>query len=172
MVCSYWSFDSSGRRTIMSKYILGNQKQFTLEDRKYIEKSLNAALTFKDIAKYLCKDSTTISKEIRLHWLGDWYHKGRFNNAHNFYIHRYHCQKLNACGKIILCGVKCTTCPTCNQTYSDFVKECCNRLDKAPYVCNGCPNAINRCPIAHNIAMTPFLLIANTKNVSHHPEPI
>lgn len=51
----------------MSKYILGNQKQLTLEDRKYIEKSLNAALTFKDIAKYLCKDSTTISKEFRLH---------------------------------------------------------------------------------------------------------
>ena len=133
----------------MSKYIPGNQKHLTLEDRKYIEKSLNAGCSFKDIARYLCKDPTTISKEIRLHMLSDWYHKGCFNNAHNFCVHRYHCKKVNACGKIILCGVKCTTCPTCNQTCPDFVKERCNRLDKAPYVCNGCPKAINHCTIAH-----------------------
>ena len=143
MVCSCWPSDSSRRRTSMSKYIPGNQKHLTLEDRKYIEKSLNAGCSFKDIARYLCKDPTTISKEIRLHRLSDWYHKGCFNNAHNFCVHRYHCKKVNACGKIILCGVKCTTCPTCNQTCPDFVKERCNRLDKAPYVCNGCPKAIN-----------------------------
>ncbi len=85
----------------MSKYIPGNQKHLTLEDRKYIEKSLNAGCSFKDIARYLCKDPTTISKEIRLHRLSDWYHKGCFNNAHNFCVHRYHCKKVNACGKII-----------------------------------------------------------------------
>ena len=135
----------------MSKYIPGNQKHLTLEDRKYIEKSLNTGCSFKDITRYLCKDPTTISKEIRLHRLrlSDWYHKGCFNNAHNFCIHRYHCKKVNACGKIILCGAKCTTCPTCNQTCPDFIKERCNRLDKAPYVCNGCPKAINHCTIAH-----------------------
>ena len=55
----------------MSKYIPGNQKHLTLEDRKYIEKSLNAGLTFRYIARYLCKDPTTISKEIRLHRLSD-----------------------------------------------------------------------------------------------------
>ena len=85
----------------MSKYIPGNQKHLTLEDRKYIEKSLNAGYSFKDIARYLCKDPTTISKEIRLHRLSDWYHKGCFNNAHNFCVHRYHCKKVNACGKIV-----------------------------------------------------------------------
>lgn len=40
----------------MSKYIPGNQKHLTLEGRKYIEKSLNAGLTFRYIARYLCKD--------------------------------------------------------------------------------------------------------------------
>lgn len=44
----------------MSKYIPGNQKHLTLEDRKYIEKSLNAGCSFKDIARYLCKDPTWI----------------------------------------------------------------------------------------------------------------
>ena len=133
----------------MSQYIPGNQKHLTLNDRKYIENELNKGTTFKDIARYLCKDPTTISKEVKAHRLSDWYHKGTFYNAKNFCIHRYHCKKTNACGKIILCGVKCASCPTCNQTCPDFEKERCPRLDKAPYVCNGCPKQINHCTIAH-----------------------
>ena len=133
----------------MSKFIPGNQKHLSLDDRKYIEKSLNHGLSFKDIAKYLCKDPTTISKEVRARRLSDWYHKGTFYNAHNFCIHRYRCRKTNVCRKIILCDVKCASCPTCNQTCPDFVRERCDRLDKAPYVCNGCPKAINHCTIAH-----------------------
>ena len=122
----------------MSKYIPGNQKHLTLEDRIYIENELNKGTSFKDIARFLCKDPTTISKEVRAHRLSDWYHKGTFYNAKNFCVHRYHCRKTNACGKIVLCGIKCTSCPTCNQTCKDFVKERCSRLDRAPYVCNGC----------------------------------
>ena len=133
----------------MSKYIPGNQKHLTLEDRIYIENELNKGTTFKDIAKFLCKDPTTISKEVKAHRISDWYHKGTFYNAKNFCVHRYHCRKTNACGKIILCGVKCSSCPTCNQTCKDFEKERCSRLDKAPYVCNGCPKKINHCTIAH-----------------------
>lgn len=132
----------------MSRYIPGNQKHLTLEDRIFIENELNKGSTFKDIAKYLCKDPTTISKEVKTHRLSDWYHKGTFYNAHNFCIHRYRCKKTNVCGKIVLCGIKCTSCPTCNQTCKDFEKERCNRLDKAPYVCNGCPKKINHCTIA------------------------
>ena len=37
----------------MSKYIPGNQKHLTLEDRIFIENSLNRGLSFKDIAKYV-----------------------------------------------------------------------------------------------------------------------
>ena len=133
----------------MSKYIPGNQKHLTLEDRIYIENELNKGTSFKDIAKFLCKDPTTISKEVKAHRLSDWYHKGTFYNAKNFCIHRYHCKKTNACEKIILCGVKCASCPTCNQTCKDFEKERCSRLEKAPYVCNGCPVKINHCTIAH-----------------------
>ncbi len=51
----------------MSKYIPGNQKHLTLEDRIYIENELNKGTSFKDIARFLCKDPTTISKEARAH---------------------------------------------------------------------------------------------------------
>ena len=148
---------------IMSKYIPGNQKHLTLEDRIYIENELNRGTTFKDIAKFLCKGPTTISKEVKAHRISDWYHKGTFYNAKNFCVHRYHCRKTNACGKIILCGVKCSSCPTCNQTCRDFEKERCSRLDKAPYVCNGCPKKISHCTIAPDeVNLTPKLIRFNS----------
>ncbi len=58
----------------MSKYIPGNQKHLTLKDRVFIEHSLNQNHTFKDIAKYLCKDPTTNSKEVKARRSSDWYH--------------------------------------------------------------------------------------------------
>lgn len=45
----------------MSKYIPGNQKHLSLEDRIYIENELNKGTTLKDIARFLCKDPTTIA---------------------------------------------------------------------------------------------------------------
>lgn len=156
----------------MSKYIPGNQKHLTLEDRKYIEKSLNSGCSFKSIARYLCKDPTTISKEIRLHRISDWYHKGSFNNAHNFCIHRYHCRKVNVCGKIILCGVKCTSCPTCNQTCPTLLKNAADDSIKHLMCATDVQKQSITAQLPTNTAMILFLLIANTKNVSRNPEPV
>lgn len=49
----------------MSKSIPGNQRHLPLDDRLYIEHSLNEGRSLKDISKFLCKDPTTISKEFR-----------------------------------------------------------------------------------------------------------
>lgn len=40
----------------MSKYIPGNQKHLSLEDRIYMENELNKGETFKNIVRFLCKD--------------------------------------------------------------------------------------------------------------------
>ena len=133
----------------MSKYIPGNQKHLTIEDRIYIQNELDKGTSFKDIARFLCKDPTTISKEVKARRASDWFHKGTFLNAKNFCTKRFRCKKTNACNKILLCGGKCASCPTCNQTCPDFQKECCSKLDRAPYVCNGCSKKINHCTIAH-----------------------
>lgn len=133
----------------MSKYIPGNQKHLTIEDRIYIQNELDKGTSFKDIARFLCKDPTTISKEVKARRTSDWFHKGTFLNAKNFCTKRFRCKKTNACNKILLCGVKCASCPTCNQTCPDFQKERCSKLDRAPYVCNGCSKKINHCTIAH-----------------------
>ncbi len=73
----------------MSKFIPDNQKHLTLENRIYIENELNKGTSFKNIARFLCKDPTTISKEVRTHRLSDWYHKGLFYHVKNFCIHRF-----------------------------------------------------------------------------------
>lgn len=133
----------------MSKYIPGNQKHLTIEDRIYIQNELDKGTSFKDIARFLCKDPTTISKEVKARRASDWFHKGTFLNAKNFCTRRFRCKKTNACNKILFCGIKCASCPTCNQTCPDFQKERCSKLDRAPYVCNGCSKKINHCTIAH-----------------------
>ena len=133
----------------MSKYIPGNQKHLTIEDRIYIHNELDKFTSFKDHARFLSQDPTTISKEVKARRASDWFHKGTFLNAKNFCTKRFRCKKTNACNKILLCGVKCASCPTCNQTCPDFQKERCSKLDRAPYVCNGCSKKINHCTIAH-----------------------
>lgn len=134
--------------TAMSKLIPGNQKHLTLNDRLYIETSLNDGLSFKEISKFLCKDPTTISKEVRLHRNMNTWNHGSFNNPSNFCIHRFRCRKKNVCEKLFLCDRLCRSCSKCNQTCKGFERETCNRLQKAPFVCNGCENPRNRCTIA------------------------
>ncbi len=57
----------------MSKYVPSNHKHLTAADRLYIERHLNAGSSFKDITRYLCKNPSTSSKEIRSHRLSDFY---------------------------------------------------------------------------------------------------
>ena len=49
---------------VMSKAV-GPQKRLTLEERKIIEESLEKNLLFKEIAKFLDKDPSTISKDLQ-----------------------------------------------------------------------------------------------------------
>lgn len=156
----------------MSKYIPGNQKHLTLEDRKYIEKSLNSGCSFKSIARYLCKDPTTISKEIRLHRISDWYHKGSFNNAHNFastdiiveksmYVARSFSVASNA--PLVRPAIRHARTLLKNAA-DDSIKHlmCATDVQKQSITAQ----------LPTNTAMILFLLIANTKNVSRNPEPV
>ncbi len=133
----------------MSNIIPGNQKHLTLNDRLYIQQSLDQGVSFRDIARFLCKDPTTISKEVRRHRSLDTWHTGSFNNPHNFCNHRYKCHRTNVCDKIIICGKKCASCYKCNQVCPYFEMEACPHLDRAPYVCNGCSKDRNKCSIAN-----------------------
>ena len=133
----------------MSNIIPGNNKHLTLSDRQYIEACLKENTSFKDIARFLCKDPTTISKEIRPHRMDDIHPNRIFNNPHNFCTRRFRCKRTTVCNKIIICEGKCSSCSICNQHCKDFKKEECNRLTKAPYVCNGYSKAKHLCTVPY-----------------------
>ena len=111
-----------------------NQKHLTLEDRNYIEQALNQDMTFKEIAKFLSKDPTTISKEVKKHKTRK--EPNRFNCCGNICSHRFSCRRKNVCGKN--CNFLCFKCSRCNQYCSEFEEDICNSLKHAPYVCNSC----------------------------------
>jgi IS30 family transposase len=131
----------------MSGLIPGNGKHLSLEDRNYIEESLNAQKSFREIARYLCKDPTTISKEVWRHRIVNTWNHGSFNNPYNFCIHRFHCKKMNACKKLTICDKLCRSCHSCNYVCSHFERESCRQIEKAPFVCNGCGKPRHACPI-------------------------
>lgn len=131
----------------MSNLIPGNHKHLTLADRQYIEQSLNERKSFREIARYLCKDPSTISREVWKHRIVNSWNRGSFNNPYNFCVHRYRCKKTNACGKLILCDTLCRSCHRCNNVCPKFEREYCRQIEKAPFVCNGCDKPRHKCPI-------------------------
>ena len=97
-------------------------KHLSLEDRHKIENGLNDRLSFKEIGKLIDKDCTSISREVRNHYIVK--NTGCFGKGFN------NCSKVRTC---VLRGKQCKL-----NNCVDFVEEKCSLLDKPPYVCNGC----------------------------------
>lgn len=119
----------------MKKDKLNKGKHLSLEDRYYIEESLNQKCSLKEIAKNLGKDPTTISKEIRRNRIASNRHKqAEFINCNN----KKDCQKKHFCGKS--CDQLCKRCKilNCYRSCPDYTSMKCINLTRFPHVCNGC----------------------------------
>ena len=112
--------------------------RLTLENRKQIEKGLNGKQSFKEIGISTDKNCTTISREIRSHYIveqtGAW--GQRFNECAN----RFGCQHTELCVSEDCRNRKCRNCHLglCRKFCPDFERQICSRLNDPPYVCNGC----------------------------------
>lgn len=91
-------------------------------------------MTFKEIAKFLSKDPTTISKEIKKHRIRK--EPNTFNGCGNICKNRFSCRRKNVCGRN--CNFLCFKCKRCNTYCSNFQEDICLILTQAPYVCNSC----------------------------------
>lgn len=117
---------------------MANNKHLTLDERITIETMLKEKHSFKDIAVALDKDPTTISKEVRSHMI--FKRVGGMHTNFNACVHRFKCEKKHICNtchserKYTLCR----RCSMCNAFCKDFQKQTCIKLNKPPYVCNGC----------------------------------
>ena len=100
------------------------KKHLSLDERFEIENSLCKGMSFKEIARNIGKNCTTISREIRNHYIVK--NTGSVGRRFNNCIFRRTCENR---GK------------NCNLTNcTEFKEEKCNILNKPPYVCNGCKN--------------------------------
>lgn len=123
------------------------QKHMTIEDRITISNELNNKTSFKEIGLVLNKDATTISKEIRKHRCFE--KIGGFGKSFNDCIHNINrnCTKKNIC---ITCHQinkrPCWSCGKCIETCKEYKPFTCPKLNKAPYVCNGC-NSKSKCTL-------------------------
>jgi IS30 family transposase len=111
----------------------------TMDDRIYIQQALEKGMTFKDIAKFIRKDPSTISKEVKKHRvLKPRNIYGKYNSCKL----RQSCDRRNVCGKNKGCHKRCGSCHLCNSSCSDYVQDVCARLNRAPFVCNGCEKKV------------------------------
>ena len=132
-------------RIIMSKKYKHSQKHLTLSDRIFIEQELVRGSTFKYIANFLSKDPTTISKEVKLH-------RERIPQPSRF-LKCKRCSHYKTCEVHNVCHYKsckrlCKICHFYNVTgfCKQYSEHQCNRLNKAPFVCNSC-NYFNNCTL-------------------------
>lgn len=111
-------------------------KHLSYDDRLEIEKGLKNELSFKAIGKTIDKNCSTISKEIRNHYVIR--NTGTLGRDFNNCIYRKECPYREK-------GIKCNL-----KNCSHFQKEECSKLLKPPYVCNGCLNR-NKCTLTKHL---------------------
>lgn len=118
------------------------QKHLTLSDRIYIEQGLLQRMSFKDIAAFLYKDPTTISKEVKRSI--ETVRGGRGCELCKFYKT---CRKQTVCGDS-MCTRRCKVChrKQVTELCPQFQPFQCEQGNKAPYVCNGCDRR-KECPL-------------------------
>jgi len=121
-------------------------KFFIYEERLSLQKYLKDSLSFKEIAKYLDKNPTTISREVRKH--SSEVATGHPGFSYNACKNRFICRKKSLCGKQCTrpSTAYCKLCPKCNDSCSDFIEEICTARFRVPYVCNGCQQ-ISKCSL-------------------------
>lgn len=146
LMLSYSYSSISKLRPELEKHMNKN-KHLVFDERYVIEHSLNKNMSFKAIGKQILKDCTTVSKEVKAHIIFE--KKGAPYRPFNDCLNRKHCFHY---GDICLACErhknrnKCSACGHCTTSCSDYSKEECPKLSKAPYVCNGC-DLLNSCTL-------------------------
>lgn len=118
---------------------MNKNKHLTLDERRQIELLLSERLSFKAIGERLGRDCTTISKEVRGHYVFE--KSGSYFNSFNDCVHNKKCSHKGDVCKICNNTAwhnRCSVCGKCMTSCKDYEKKQCFSYLKPPYVCNGC----------------------------------
>lgn len=111
--------------------------RLTDSDRLAIETGLRSGKTVYIIAKELSRPVTTITREIRARAVES--DKGAAYRVTNRCTFKMECERRDVCAHCLYDGKRqCKFCRQCNSHCQAFVEQRCDRLEKPPFVCNGC----------------------------------
>lgn len=123
------------------------QKHMTIETRERIEKGIREGESLKEIAKAIDKDPTTISKEVLKH-RSELVPETNFQDVSPC----TKCELFHKCKLMKICSNECPNkqCRSCHRVdvpnrCTMFIKARCKRIDRFPYVCNGCKKRSRTC---------------------------
>lgn len=132
-------------------------KHLLFEERMEIEKGLNDNLSFKEIGRRINKDCTTISKEVRNHII--YKNTGAYGHPHFDCVYGTNCPFRDF-------GIKCTP-----ELCENYQKHNCEKLQKPPYVCNGCKDK-NTCRLSKQFYQSEYAHKEYKENLSEVREGI
>ncbi|WP_313585286.1 helix-turn-helix domain-containing protein, partial [Lacrimispora sp.] len=170
----------------MSNRPTGNHKHLTLSQRISIEHSLAEGKSFREIAALTGKDPSTISKEICKHAQVKERSRSRSfakipcsHNRDDANPRANKCKIVHACGDAE-CTNLCRSCRKyhCSDICTEYKPKQCAKLDKPPYVCNGCPKNVN-CLLERKIYSSKYaddtyrdVLVSSREGINQTPERI
>lgn len=109
----------------------------TLDERYRIQNLLDSGASLCSIASILNRSRSTISREIRNHFLRR--QTGCLGRPYSDCLHRRECNDISLCTYRDKCqSGRCFNCSFCYLHCKNYVKRVCSRLEKPPYVCNHC----------------------------------
>ncbi len=120
---------------------MNKNKHLVRSDRDTIKSMLDENCNFTQIAEAIGKARTTISREVRNRSV--YVRKNVKYAIYNACKHRFSCEKKHVCSTCERSGrirqVKfCRKCNLCNFRCNDFLPDPCPKLNRSPFVCNGC----------------------------------
>ena len=116
----------------------------TMQDRNIISTRISEGKSFRQIGLELGKDPGTISREVKLHRTIS--ETGYSGHGFNPCVYRKECRKKYVCKTCYAKGRLCNFCGHCRNYCDDYEEQICPKIEKPPYVCNGCTNR-SRCSL-------------------------
>jgi len=113
----------------------------TFSDRNRLQGGLANKKSFKEIGLELHKCPSTISREIKAHMFIN--KKGRkYSRYFNDCLYRNDCEMSYVCDDLNCDKDTCGHCGKCIYICKTYKKDICERRERPPYVCNGCPSIV------------------------------
>ena len=123
-----------------------NYKHLSEDERYKIQYGLDSNKSFKQIARELGRNCSTISKEVRARRV--FKQIGAFGNPFNDCVHRVECLENSLCDDGPCKRRLCKRCKKniCRKLCSNYEKIVCKKREAPPYTCNGCSSK-SRCTL-------------------------